>query len=322
LELLGKSQLQILYCLRDGDDFEKYRTFQESIVNSDLRGFQVVIICKSNDNNFINEVKALTNISSLQFFSVDDSGVYFEAFNKYFEFAKNLKFAILLSSDSKINDPNWANNLIFPIISGRTHLCGFMGSSESVSSVEFEKIRELSKAWFQSSNRILGESNHHQDFDYQAPERISSTLKNLKRFHLSFIPLIRLLHYSTFVILLMKSYKNLLRYPFFPNFHVRGTGVAVTRELLSAAHKGKGLSHMDAVEIESGRRGLSNLCRKFYSEPLICKDGKYFTLDSPEVTQTFRSDSGYLPAVADTHFYEYLSQSSSVKAKLRARTWG
>ena len=116
---------------------------------------------------------------------------------------------------------------------------------------------------------------------------------------------------------------RLLRFPAFPNPHIRSTGFLVLREHLVAARHGEIRDKLDACEFESGADSLTwQLRRQGLRALVVDRAGTGFDVADWTRSRTFRLSDQQGLMMDDNRTRDFDAQSPAVKATQAWMSWG
>lgn len=116
---------------------------------------------------------------------------------------------------------------------------------------------------------------------------------------------------------------RLLRFPSFPNPHVRSNGFMVRREHLLSAWRGEIADKLDACEFESGENSLTwQLRRQGLRALLVDRDGRGFDVADWWRSRTFRLQDQRGLLMSDNRTRDFDAMSPAEKATHVWMTWG
>ena len=109
----------------------------------------------------------------------------------------------------------------------------------------------------------------------------------------------------------------------FPNPHIRTNGFAMTRELLLSLDWPAPRRKLQALRLESGRRGISRQVRdRGLQMLLVGRDAVAYPPERWRESATFRSGGQVNQLVADNRTREYDAASPKRRLELEQMTWG
>jgi hypothetical protein len=109
----------------------------------------------------------------------------------------------------------------------------------------------------------------------------------------------------------------------FPNPHIRTNGFAMTRELLLSLDWPAPRRKLQALRLESGRRGISRqVSDRGLQMLLVGRDAVAYPPERWRESETFRSGEQGNQLVADNRTREYDTADARRRAQLEQMTWG
>jgi hypothetical protein len=310
----------VLYCIREEDSPNLYANFIDALVTFPALKSDLFILAKSNNIGFAEDMNKLLlqNQISGKVIRMSNEGFDIGTYRKFI-LASHYRCYILMSASSKPAQFDWVKKLDSPILDNSSMLVGSMCSWESLSSGILQSrvliLRQIFEDHNVGSGRMIQFLNKYSKNRFLLNTNVKELLKKSSFFQ--YCLAIILLFYN-----LRKTLRILFSFPFFPNPHLRTTGMAITREFFLEMSQREFKSKIDALSLESGFKSFTRVAMSKNGNPLIYIEANYVSPNNSLSTTSFRSEVKLTPPVVDAHYERYSDLSIELRKQFMKLTWG